>query len=205
MTNDESYPGPFTLDPIKGNHRLWKQRDLATAVARPGDDVRDVSARLRGYTSKGYLHPIKRDANDARGSLLFDDAAALTAAAFQTIAASGLSNAAAMRAVEIALQSFKEEHAEALEGQRDVRNPADLMLKAWREEGVREWTLRLQFRRCAVSGEQEVRAGLMVGGRDFGPPLMPRDGYGIESELIVPLDDLISRVAANTTRLREAH
>lgn len=205
MSEQDAYSGPWTLPPVTGPHGLLKQRDLSIAAMRPGDDVRDVSARIRGYVTKLYVHPVARDADDARGALLFDGGAALTSATLLILAGTGLSSAAAMQTVAMALQSWTDTGLAATAKETGVRNPAGLILNAWRDNGFAEWTMSIAFRRSIETGRQEVAASIVAGDRVLGSPVAPREGWYQEAALVIVLDDVIASVARTMIRLRGAH
>lgn len=190
----EKNPTPFHIEPMpKGN--FIHTGDLSNVIAQPGDDRRDIAAKVRGYVSRGYLIPVGRDQDDKRGALLFDAASAVTAAALVAAAAAGLSGKDHFQRIAMAFQSWSGQP-----GKDAPRCPAAFIFATFDPQGPAQgWGVELHTSRHVKTGRVALHAAVKHGDNGYlgeGVVTVPDDHTPVAT-LLIPLDGLLPGIRAN--------
>ena len=208
---DKEQTSPIVWPTITKTADLCKTRDIARAIAGHGDDLRDIGTRIRGYSTRGYLSPVGRDADDKRGSLLFDDTAVLTAAVLREAAEAGLSDSNAMRLIGMVLQNwFGGQEPSNFDHPNAPRSPAEFI---WRTlaadpDAAPGFAISVNFVRHIETGRRDVKVNLEhnVGGKIEQLGQMPAgDGWQITANLYIPIDPLLHPIWESLARIRGGH
>lgn len=195
MSDIENKPTPFHIEPMeKGS--LLHTGELTSLVAQPGDHLRDLTVKVRGLVSRGYLHPVGRDKNDARGALLFDPTAAVAAAALLAASDAGLSGTEKFDRLAGALQVW---HGQTTE-QGEPKNPAAFMLLTQIQSDVPHgFSVELHTSRSIVTGKPDYWAGVSHADHGYlgSNVVLVQPNHVPVAALVIPLDTHLSTIVAN--------
>lgn len=174
---------------------------MTEGVARITHDRRDSTVRVRGFVNRGYLYPVGRDKNDARGALLFNAGSAVTSAVLLAATDAGLSGKDQFERLGLCLQSAWE--------QPDGGSPmirATFILDAHqRSPKPQGWGIELHTSRHPETGQVSYQVAIKhgengnLGTRDMTIP----DGYMPVAALLLPLDPYLPGILANLATMRK--
>jgi hypothetical protein len=204
---DETYPGPETIDTRPRAEGEFHTRELSRLILRPVEHHTEAANRVGGYIKKGYLSPVGRDVNDARGAYIFDRTAALAAALYSEMAGAGLVSprstdrdaaASGMGAARLRLYMWREKEIQV------AKSPLHLIWATFDADPTRPpgWSLRLQWRRHITTGDFYCTASLLhlKAAEDrpdeFGTNRALREGYWPTCDMVLPIDPHLAMIAA---------
>ena len=200
MTDDQNSPAPFhTPDMEKGN--LLHVTDLVKAIARPGDDTRDLTVRVRGFVNRGYLYPVGRDKNDARGALLFNVGSAITSAVLLAATEAGLSGKDQFSRLADKLQTAWQQPDGF-----SAMSRATFILDAYQMNPEPQgWGVELHTSRKPETGQVSYQVAVKHGDNGYlgvGVMTIP-EGYMPVAALLLPLDPYLPGILANLATMQK--
>jgi hypothetical protein len=200
MTDTEKSPTPFAIpDMEKGN--LLHTTDVAKVITRPGDDRRDSTVRVRGFVNRGYLYPVGRDKNDARGALLFNAGSAVTSAVLLAATDAGLSGKDQFERLALCLQSAWEQP----DGVSPMTRATFILDAHQRNPEPQGWGVELHTSRHPETGQISYQVAIKHGENGYlgtGVTTVP-DGYMPVAALLLPLDPYLPGILANLATMQK--
>lgn len=189
-----------------------KRMAVAKAIAHSTDDLRKVSGQVRNMTARNhYLEP-QPDPTDGKGAMLYRPGDCVTAAVVLRLWNAGFSNSETFEAAVLRLNRWylTDEYPDWQDGDpipEEAKrkqphpdrpySPACHVLRDFCETGA-SWSLRLDVRRHAVTGEFRHVATLWREDAALGNGSPEKDGESPQSAHVIVLDEILAQIASHT-------
>ena len=180
---------------------------LAQLIANEALQPDSARLRIKNFVAKGYVVTRQRSDSDGRGTLLFSNGDALTAAVLSRMVDLGGLSKGAMQAAATRLQAWKVDSRNpdrAEVGPNLPPPPAETpALRLWEEyEAAADFHVSLHLRWTKKRGAVNCRAYLSLGDGEYygqAPDAEPM------ADLLVPVTPLFPELAARIDRMGKAH
>ncbi|MEO1678006.1 MAG: hypothetical protein AAFU80_07585 [Pseudomonadota bacterium] len=193
-----------------------KRSAVARAIAHPTDDVRKVSGAILNMTVRNrFLHPEERPTAGKKTENWYSPADAVKAGVVLHLWAAGFSNSPTFQAAidRLGLWRVTDENPTWKPGDPDPEgepnpdrpgSPAAFVLRDFCETGG-NWTLRIDVRRNALTGEYRHVAALIREDSAMGNAVTEQEGEVLLSAHLLPLTGLLAQIASHTIFKGGAH